>query len=128
MKSEWGNMIHSGKRLKQLANEGKKAATTQTAAQAVNNIIKKFGSISDNKHYYHRGNGIWSIYSIPEDRKKTGRVTSNSHKWKMEPWRWDLKKIDTKEGLTIKRNEVKVKKPKRSKLSHTKQINIFSRF
>ncbi|WP_048052953.1 hypothetical protein [Methanosarcina mazei] len=120
--------IISGRKLKQLASENKRAVYTQSAKDAVRAIIKKFGSIADNTKYYHRGNGVWSIYTISEDRKKTGKIATNPKHWKSEPWRWDLKKIDTKEGLTLKRNEVKVKKPKRSKLSKSKQINIFSRF
>ena len=106
-----------------MANEGMKVTTTQTAAQAVRAIIKKFGTISDSKHYYHRGNGVWSVYAISEDRKKTGKITSNKKKWKAEPWRYDLRKVDTKEGL-VKR-KVKAKKDKNSKY---KQTGLFRRF
>jgi hypothetical protein len=119
--------IHSGKKLKQLAAEGKKVVTTQTAAEACQSIINKFGSISDTTKYYHRGNGIWSKYLISEDRKKTGKTAPDSRHWKSEPWRWDLKKIDTEEGLTIKRKIVSERKPKYNKNKKTTQKNLFAR-
>ena len=120
--------IYSGRKLKQLAVTNEKVATTQTAVQAVAAIVKKFGSISDSAHYYHRGNGIWSKYLLSEDRKKTGKIAANSQRWKKEPWRYDLKKIDTQEGLTVKRAQVKQKKPKHNKNKKTGQLNIFARF
>lgn len=120
--------VHSGRKLKQLAAEGRKVCTTQTAAEAVQAIISKFGVVSDNTKYYHRGNGIWSKYLISEDRKKTGKIAQDPKHWRSEPWRWDLKKIDTKEGLTVKRATVPQKKPKHNKLQKVIQRNLFARF
>jgi hypothetical protein len=120
--------LHTGRQLKLLASESRKVTTTQTAAEAVQSIINKFGSISDNTKYYHRGNGIWSIYTISEDRRKTGKIAPDTQHWHSEPWRWDLKKIDTEEGLTIKRKIVSERKPRHNKNQKTKQKNIFARF
>jgi hypothetical protein len=118
-------LIHSGRQLKQLAAERKKVTTTQTAAQAVRAIINKFGNIKDNIKYYHRGNGIWSMYIISEDRKKTGKIAKNVKQWKAEPWRYDLKKIDTKEGLVKAPGKSKLKTNKAGKVS---QKSIFAKF
>ena len=120
--------LHTGRQLKLLASESRKVTTTQTAAEACQSIINKFGSISDNTKYYHRGNGIWSIYTISEDRRKTGKIAPDSKHWSSEPWRWDLKKIDTEEGLTIKRKIVSERKPRHNKSQKTKQKNLFARF
>lgn len=120
--------LYKGSKLKRLVSENATVAYTQTAAQAVDNIIKKFGKLEDNVFYYHRGNGIWSKYSLTEDRKKNSKIAANNQRWKKEPWRYDLKKIDTKEGLTIKRAEVKQKKPKHNKQQKTTQVNIFAKF
>ncbi|MEN6290444.1 MAG: hypothetical protein ABFD07_00305 [Methanobacterium sp.] len=121
-------VIHSGRKLKQLASEGRKVCTTQTAAAACQAIINKFGTISDSTHYYHRGNNIWSKYSIKEDRKKTGKTAPDSRHWKSEPWRYDLPRVDTTAGLTIKRAAVPQKKPKHNKNQKVTQKNIFARF
>ncbi|MCE5295190.1 MAG: hypothetical protein LLF94_11345 [Chlamydiales bacterium] len=120
--------LFTGRRLKQFAAENRKVTYTQTAAQAVASIVQKFGSISDSTHYYHRGNGIWSKYLISEDRKKTGKIAVNKQRWQKEPWRYDLKKIDTKEGLTVKRASVKQPKPKHNKRQATLQRNIFAKY
>lgn len=120
--------LHSGRQLKQLATEGQKVCTTQTASEAVKAIILKFGQISDNKKYYHRGAGIWSVYQISEDRKKTGRIAKDSKHWKSEPFRYDLPKVDTKAGLTVKRAIVPQKKPKHNKNQKVTQKNLFARF
>ena len=120
--------LYSGHRLKLLASEGKRAVYTQSAQDAIRAIVDKFGSISDSAKYYHRGNGVWSIYTIAGDRKKAAHITASKGHWKSEPWRSDLRKIDTKEGLTIKRAQVKVKKPKHNKAQKVKQSNIFARF
>lgn len=71
--------LFTGRKLKQYAVENKKVTHTQTADPAVNAIIQKLGSISDDTHYYHRGNGIWSKYLISEDRKKTGKITAKKY-------------------------------------------------
>lgn len=120
--------IHSGRKLKQLAAEKRKVTTTQTAADALKSIVDKFGSVRDSTKYYHRGNGIWSIYKIAEDRRRTGKITTSIKKWKAEPWRWDLAKIDTKEGLVIKGKTAKRFQKKRNLSTSTTQKNLFTRF
>lgn len=120
--------LYKGSKLKKLVAENATVTYTQTAAQAVNNIIQKFGKFEDNAFYYHRGNGIWSKYSLTEDRRRNSKIAANTQRWKKEPWRYDLKKIDTKEGLTLKRAEVKQKKSKHNKQQKTSQVNIFSKF
>lgn len=120
--------LFTGRKLKQYAVDNRKVTYTQTAAQAVASIVQKFGSISDNTHYYHRGNGVWSKYLIVEDRKKTGKIAANKQRWQKEPWRYDLKKIDTKEGLTIKHTPVQQPKSKHNKKQKTLQRNIFSKY
>jgi len=71
---------------------------TQTAAQAHASIIKKYGSISDTAKYMHKGSGNWVKYSIENDRKRTGKVTTDIKKWRAAPHKLDYKGIDTKEA------------------------------
>lgn len=68
---------YSGKALKDLAKtRGARVTRTQTAAQAVRAIEKKYkdeGGIKDTVTYYHRGNGEWTRYSPSRDAKKKPR-------------------------------------------------------
>lgn len=73
---------------------------TQTAAQAYASIIKKYGSISDTAKYMHKGTGNWVKYSIENDRKRTGKVTTDIKKWRAVPHKLDFVGKDTKEAGT----------------------------
>jgi hypothetical protein len=76
---------------------------TQTAAQAYASIIKKYGSISDTAKYMHKGTGNWVKYSIENDRKRTGKVTTDIKKWRAAPHKLDFAGKDTKEAKKAKR-------------------------
>jgi len=68
---------------------------TQTAAQAYNAIVKKYGEISQAAKYMHKGKGNWVKYSIENDRKRTGKTTTDIKKWREAPHKLDFKGKDT---------------------------------
>lgn len=68
---------------------------TQTAAQAYNAIVKKYGEISQASKYMHKGKGNWVKYSIENDRTRTGKVTTDIKKWREAPHKLDFKGKDT---------------------------------
>jgi hypothetical protein len=69
---------------------------TQTAGQAYNSIVKKYGEISQTAKYMHKGKGEWVKYSIENDRKRTGKVTTDIKKWREAPHKLDFQGKDTK--------------------------------
>ncbi len=71
---------------------------TQTAAQAHTAIVKKYGSIENAAKYMHKGAGNWVKYSIENDRKRTGKVTTDIKKWRETPHKLDFVGKDTKEA------------------------------
>lgn len=67
-------MKFSGKTIKKFAKvKGARLTNTQTAAQALNRINKKYkaeGGCKDGCQYYHRGKGDWAKYSPRRDAKR----------------------------------------------------------
>jgi len=86
----------SGRLIKTRAKTGEKVTRSQSAKQALSAIIKKYGSIQDNVKYLHKGKGNWVKYSLANDRKRTGKVTSSLKEWRRQPHKLDYKGIDTK--------------------------------
>jgi len=69
---------------------------TQTAGQAYTAIVKKYGEISQSAKYMHKGSGNWVKYSIENDRKRTGKTTTDIKKWREAPHKLDFEGKDTK--------------------------------
>lgn len=102
--------LYSGRKI--LANKDKKGfkiTRTQTAKQAYNAIVKKYGTVKPNAKYHHVGKGVWRIYSIKSDAKRTGKVTTDIKKWRRQPHKLDYKGIDTKGSRIKKKTAPKVK-------------------
>ncbi len=68
----------------------------QTAKSAYNGIVKKYGTVKPGSKYRHVGKGVWRIYSISNDRKRTGKTTTDKKKWAKQPHKLDFKGVDTK--------------------------------
>lgn len=68
----------------------------QTAKSAYNAIMKKYKVVKPGSKYHHVGGGIWRIYSIANDRKRTGKTTTDKRKWAKRPHKLDFKGVDTK--------------------------------
>jgi len=75
----------------------------QTAKSAYNGIMKKYKEVKPGSKYHHVGAGVWRIYLIKNDRKRTGKTTEDKKKWGKQPHKWDYKGIDTKGGAVKKR-------------------------
>lgn len=90
--------LHSGRQIR--INKGKrgyKITPSQTALQAYNSIIKKYGEIVDSAKYHFKGKKLgWYRYSLKNDAKRTGKTTTDIKKWRRTPHRLDYKGIDTK--------------------------------
>lgn len=111
--------LYSGRKI--LANKDKKGfkiTRTQTAKQAYNAIVKKYGTVKPNAKYHHVGKGVWRIYSIKSDARRTGKVTMDIKKWRRQPHKLDYKGIDTKGASR--------KAPKREDFS--KYIKLFRKY
>lgn len=118
--------LHSGRQIR--LNKGKrgyKITRSQTALEAYDAIIKKYGEIVDSAKYEHRGKGNWVRYSMKRDATRTGKTTTDIKKWRTRPHKLDFKGKDTKGSIvgrkpapTIvrKRTVKKVTKPKTQKL------------
>ncbi len=102
--------IYSGRQIKALATKKAKITRSQTAAQAVKAITKKYGSVADSGKYFHTGKGVWVKYSLANDSKRTGRLAESKAQWRAQPHKLDYPGIDTKKGAEKK--EVKAVKPK----------------
>ncbi len=88
----------SGRLIKNKAKTGEKVTRSQSAKQALSAIIKKYGSVQDNVKYLHKGKGNWVKYSLANDRKRTGKLTSDIKEWRRQPHKLDYMGIDTKES------------------------------
>lgn len=83
----------------------------QTAKSAYNGIVKKYGTVKPGSKYRHVGKGVWRIYSISNDRKRTGKTTADKKKWAKQPHKLDFKGIDTKGSKVKKTVATKGKEP-----------------
>jgi len=101
--------IYSGRQIKALATKKAKITRSQTAAQAVKAIVKKYGSVSDSGKYFHTGKGVWMKYSLANDSRRTGKLAGSKAQWRAQPHKLDYHGIDTKKGAEKK--EVKAVKP-----------------
>lgn len=91
--------LYSGRKIVMFSKErGFKITRTQTAKQAYSAIIKKYGEIVPNAKYQHKGKGNWVKYSLKNDKKRTGKTTTDIKKWRKQPHKLDYKGIDTKES------------------------------
>ena len=90
--------LYSGRQIKIKANVGGKLTLSQTAKQAAQAITKKYGTVEDRVKYMHKGKGNWVRYSLKNDKKRTGNVTTDLKKWRRQPNKYDYKGIDTKES------------------------------
>jgi hypothetical protein len=88
--------LYSGRKIKQVKAEGKNITRTQSGTSAYNAIVKKYGEINDSSKYMHKGNGEWVKYVIANDKKKTGKVTTDLKKWREQPQKLDYMGKDTK--------------------------------
>lgn len=120
--------LYTGNQLLELKENKQKATRTQTGAQAVAAITKKYGSVIPSAQYYHAGKGSWIKYSLSADKKKTGKIAKSKETWATHPYKYDWEGIDTKSEKSApqkpKFSVSKLKKPvglkPRSKL-HPKQ-------
>jgi len=87
----------------------------QTAKSAYNGIMKKYGEIKPGSKYHHVGKNVWRIYSISNDRKRTGKTTADFKKWGKQPHKWDYKGVDTKGSTEARAKRTKEKKEARKK-------------
>ena len=109
--------LYSGRQIRINAGKrGHKLTRSQTAKQAYNSIIKKYGEIVDNAKYHHAGKGNWIRYTLANDRKRTGKVTTDVKKWRKQPHKFDMKGVDTKgsKGKTGGGRKPAGKKPRAS--------------
>jgi len=114
--------LYSGRKI--LANKderGFKLTRSQTAKQAYTAIMKRYGEIKPNSKYHHVGKGVWRIYSVKSDAKRTGKVTTDIKKWRRQPHKLDYKGIDTK-------GSVKKRKEKSIKQDNSKYIALFRKY
>ncbi len=88
--------IFSGRQIRDLKGRGQKITRSQTAAQAYNAVIQKYGEVQDGARYFHKGNGVWQKYSIENDSKRTGKIAPSRSAWEEQPQRLDWWGIDTK--------------------------------
>jgi hypothetical protein len=88
-------MLYTVKQIKTLAGSGGKLTKHTTASQALSSITKKNKKVNLNDKFYHRGNGVFSKYSLSEDKKKTGSLTKDKNQWLVQPYRYDMDGIDT---------------------------------
>ncbi|MDD5531088.1 MAG: hypothetical protein PHX21_13805 [bacterium] len=65
--------------------------------------MTKYKVVKPGARYRHVGNGVWRIYSIANDRKKTGKLTTDKKKWAKQPHKLDFQGIDTSGACKIKR-------------------------
>ena len=89
--------LHSGRQIR--LNKGKrgfKITRSQTALEAYEAIIQKYGVIVDSAKYEHRGKGNWFRYSLKRDATRTGNVITDIKKWRTRPNKYDFKGKDTK--------------------------------
>ena len=117
--------LYSGRQIKNLATKKAKITRSQTAAQAVKAIVKKYGSVSDSGKYHHTGKGVWVKYSLANDSKRTGKLAASKAQWRAQPHKLDYHGIDTKKG--VEKKEVKAVKPKFSLSSIKPPAKLSSR-
>jgi len=98
--------LYSGRQIKDLAAKKLKITRSQTAAQAVKAITKKYGGVSDSGKYHHTGNGVWVKYSLANDSRRTGKLAISKAQWRAQPHKLDYPGIDTK---GVEKKEVKPK-------------------
>jgi hypothetical protein len=90
--------LYSGREIKTAATRSAGLTRTQTGKQALASIVSKYGSIVDNAKYFHIGKGEWRKYSLENDKKRTGSVTTDMNAWRRRPNKLDFQGIDTKQG------------------------------
>lgn len=96
--------LYSGREIKASATKQSALTRTQTGKQALSAITAKYGQVVDNAKYFHKGKGEWHKYSLENDKKRTGSVTSDITAWRQRPNKLDFQGIDTKpEGSGTKR-------------------------
>ncbi|MCK9577730.1 MAG: hypothetical protein M0R51_17620 [Clostridia bacterium] len=116
--------LYSGRQIKALATKKAKITRSQTAAQAVKAIVKKYGSVADSGKYFHTGKGVWMKYSLANDSKRTGKLAGSKAQWRAQPHKLDYPGIDTK---GVEKKEVKAVKPKFSLSSIKPPAKLSSR-
>lgn len=109
--------LYSGREIKTAATRSAGLTRTQTGKQALASIVSKYGSIVDNAKYFHKGKGEWRKYSLENDKKRTGSVTTDMNAWRRRPNKLDFQGIDTADG---KKGSVKKAKQATSKSAHAK--------
>lgn len=109
--------LYSGREIKTAATRSAGLTRTQTGKQALASIVSKYGSIVDNAKYFHIGKGEWRKYSLENDKKRTGSVTTDMNAWRRRPHKLDFQGIDTADG---KKGSVKKAKQATSKSVHAK--------
>jgi len=117
--------LYSGRQIKDLAAKKLKITRSQTAAQAVKAIVKKYGHVSDSGKYHHTGNGVWVKYSLANDSKRTGKLAVSKAQWRAQPHKLDYPGVDTKKG--VEKKKVKAVKPKFSLSSIKPPAKLSSR-
>ena len=110
--------LYSGRKINELAKKKGKITRTQTALNAQKQIIKKYGQVIESAKYLHKGKGEWVKYSLANDRKRTGKTTTDIKKWRRQPNKLDYKGIDTR-GSKGKSEVVKKKVVPKKKTSLT---------
>lgn len=115
--------LYSGRQIKKASENRERITRTQTGTQALKAIVKKYGSIQDNSKYHHVGKGVWRKYSIKNDKKRTGKVTTSLDRWAKQPHKLDFRGKDTKESKkTLSVSMIKKpSKPKR-RIAKTQKI------
>ena len=92
--------LFSGRTIKKLAGEEQRLTRTQTAIQAKNNIMRKYGKIIESRRYYYGGSQNWILYSKKGDAQRTGNVTKSKAVWAARPHKYDYEGLDTKGGYS----------------------------
>ncbi len=92
--------LFSGRKIKDLSRKKQRLTRSQTAIQARDNILRKYGKIIDSRRYYYGGSNNWILYSKVKDAQRTGNVTTDKKVWAKRPHKYDYEGLDTKGGYS----------------------------
>lgn len=102
--------LYSGRFVVGLRDSRQKITRTQTAEQAYNAIIKTYGLVEPNGHYFHVGKGNWRKHDLARDKMRTGKYAATKTEWAEQPHKLDWPGVDdrqfSKNKSTVKKSRI----------------------